>query len=214
MLNANGKEDLEGIPEEEEEIMREETLEPAKDDSDSGNDVYTNTNSLLIQETVQDQEDDRQQSKAPFFKVLANFSFLKKKSPKDPTASQEQDPLDDSTNIIDKNGLPSYDEVIDQQAEKTDKVTTECKETLPEAEHDSNENIEEHEEHKSKDDIPSEKSSKCEIETNGLAEEEDGIVPNDEVEEIEDHNTSQELDETRTEEKKFRFRFQFFSDKK
>merc|ERR1712179_668134 len=136
MLNANGKEDLEGIPEEEEEIIREETLEPAKDvgenaldenkniedcqdDSDTGNVVDTNTNSLLIQETVHDEEDDRQQSKAPFFKVLANFSFLKKKSPKDPTASQEQDPLDDSTNIIDKNGLPSYDEVIDQQAEKT-----------------------------------------------------------------------------------------------
>merc|ERR1719495_2341302 len=31
VLNANGKEDLEGIPEEEEEIIREEILEPAKD---------------------------------------------------------------------------------------------------------------------------------------------------------------------------------------
>ena len=95
MLHANGKEALEGIPEEEEEIIKEETLEPAKyvgenqvnenkdiedgqDVSENCNDVDINTNSLLIQETVQEQEDERQHSKAPFLKVLANFSFLKK----------------------------------------------------------------------------------------------------------------------------------------
>merc|ERR1719206_739867 len=93
MLHANVKEDLEGIPEEEEEIIREETInhaenagencvdvnkigEDIKDDNENVKDVDINTDSLSIH-----QDNESPQSKTPFFKILANFPFLKKKSP-------------------------------------------------------------------------------------------------------------------------------------
>jgi len=227
MLHANVKEDLEGIPEEEEEIIREETIKHAqnvdencvdvnqigediKDDNETVDDVDTNTDSLLIQ-----QNNESQQSKTPFFKILANLSFLKKKSPEDPTAAQEQAPPDDSTNTIDKNGLPSYNEAINQQAKKPDNIAdTESKETTIEVEHDSNESLEEQEECETKVETPSEKDSKPDIiETTSLAWEKDELVPNDKEEVTEEQNTPQEFDETKKEEKKFRFRFQFFTEK-
>ena len=220
------KEDLEGIPEVEEEMIKDETAENAGgdeknesiQDSQGDNEIvidnFTPDEVVLIQETAQEQENINHQSKAPLFKILANFPFLKKKSSEVPAAMEEHAPPVDSTETNETNCLLSYSEVINQQEEHNDKVTdTESKEIPTEKEDDSKGNAEEID-CDAKDKIPTEDCYKTEIVNNGKLEEDEQKVLDDNVEEIVDHNTPHEFDETKKDDKKNRFRFQFFSNRK
>ena len=222
------QEDLEGISEVEEEMIKNEILENTGGDEKNENesiqdsqrdnkiviDDFTNDEGVLIQEKAQEQENINHQSKAPLFKILANFPFLKKKSSEVPAATEEQAPPADSTETNETNCLLFHSEVIDQQEEHNDKVTnTKSKEIPTEKEDDSKCNAEEID-CDAKDKMPTEDCYKTEIGTNRKLDEDEQKVPDNNVEETVDLNIPHEFNETKKDEKKLRFRFQFFSNRK
>ena len=113
---TNGKEDLEGIPEVEDEDILEETQEETEtnrnievvengmdenqNSPDSSGDIEnemdldSHEESFLITEAVEETANENQQSKTPFFKILERFPFLKKKAPEEPTPVEQQPPAD------------------------------------------------------------------------------------------------------------------------
>jgi len=233
---TNGKEDLAGIPEVEEEDISEDSPEQAKSngngtvvvdqnqsdpDTENGIDVDSNEETLLIQETVEEQANESQ-SKTPFFKILAKFPFLKKKASEDPAAVQQTPPVD-SENKVDSNGLPSYSEAVNQHDENPETSDETDKKDGPKEEKDiSNDNMEQEinvEKKDNKEDAevkPADESlehDKDETNTNGTVNEE-GSVTNGDTETQDIQDIKEAAEETKKVDKKSRFRFQFFTDKK
>ena len=223
---STAKEDFEGIPEVEEEMIKDETAENAGgdeknesiQDSQGDNEIvidnFTNDEGLLIQETAQEQENINHQSKAPLFKILANFPFLKKKSSEVPAATEEQAPPADSTETNETNGLLSYSEVINQQEEHNDKVNNIESKEIPSETKDDSKCIAEEIDCDAKDKMPTEDCNKTEIGTNRKLDEDEQKVPDNNVEETVDLNIPHEFNATKKDEKKLRFRFQIFSNRK
>jgi hypothetical protein len=246
---TNGKEDLEGIPEVEEEDTLEEKQEEEKSDGDiqvvengvNGDENITDLadheedvtdgdsheESFLIKETVEENANANQRSKTPFFKILANFPFMKKKAAEEQSAVELVTPVDSIDKDDKSNGLPSYHEAVNQQDENTenedgtDKEATKVEDNpLPngnsnaEDETDVADQVNEN----SSELSPSQESSEPDngdIEADGnIGQAEEETVP-DVSEETNEHlEVNQAAEEPKQEEKKFRFRFQFFTDKK
>jgi len=229
-LNGNRKEDLEGIPEVENEETQEEvqdepigneateTIENENDQNheDTTEDVQTrgeidaDEEAFLIKETVEASTNDNQQSRTPFFKILEKFPFMKKKTeiPMEKNQEGNHDQVDINFKAEAINGLPSYHEAVCQEDEGVLREEANVEESINREELSNEENTE-----IESSVIVGKLHAMPESPKDDTAQEEE-VVTNGGKNETENSAEDKMAEEPKQAEKKFRFKFQFFTDKK